>query len=117
MSDELTNEAIDAAIILENKVNERVEKEVNKIVNRQLSKLVRSEINNAFAEYKQSMMMEISVTVGKIMRNTEEENRKPLWESTPEELGLEPKHFEPHGLNPFVNGGTEEIHHAIRKQT
>ena len=89
MSEELTNEAVDSAIILENRVNERVEKEVTRIINRELSKLVASEVHKAFEQYKNAMIMEISITVGKIMRNTEEENRKPLWETNPDEFGLD----------------------------
>ena len=111
MSEELTNEAIDSAIILENKVNERVEKEVTRIINRELSKLVASEVHKAFEQYKNAMIMEISITVGKIMRNTEEENRKPLWASTPEELGLERDSLNRHML------GKDIDENAIRKQT
>ena len=111
MSEELTKEAIDAAIILENKVNERVEKEVTRVINRELSKLIAFEVDKAFMAYKNSMMMEISVTVGKIMRHTEEENRKPLWESTPEELGLDPADLNTHMLGKDIDD------HAIRKQT
>ena len=118
MSEELTQEAVDAAVILEGRVNERVEKEVNRILDRQMSKIVKSEVNNAFAEYKQAMMMEISITVGKIMRHTEEENRKPLWESTPEELGLERDSLNRHmlsksGKHDLTTGDID----AIRKQT
>jgi hypothetical protein len=118
MSEELTNEAINSAILLEGRVNERVEKEVNRILDRQMSKIVKSEVNNAFAEYKQAMMMEISITVGKIMRNTEEENRKPLWASTPEELGLMHKDLNSHMLGKSGDHGftTGDID-AIRKQT
>ena len=111
MSEELTNEAIDSAIILENRVNERVEKEVTRIINRELSKLMAHEVDKAFMAYKDSMLMEISITVGKIMRHTEEENRKPLWESTPEELGLMHKDLNSHMI------GKREEDHAIRKQT
>lgn len=110
MSEELTNEAVDAAIILEGRVNERIEKEVHRVISRELSKLIASEVDKAFGAYKDSMMLEISITVGKIMRHTEEENRKPLWESTPEELGLMHKDLNSHML------GKKEEDHAIRKQ-
>jgi hypothetical protein len=110
MSEELTQEAVDAAVILENRVNERVEKEVNRILDRQISKLVSLEVKKAFEQYKNSMMMEISITVGKIMRHTEEENRKPLWESTPEELGLTRADLNKHMLG-------KDIDNAIHKQT
>jgi len=115
MSEELTNEAVDSAIILENKVNERVEKEVYRILDRQISKLVTLEVNKAFEQYKNAMMMEISITVGKIMRNTEEENRKPLWESTPEELGLMHKDLNSSSMRRLDD--VQENLNAIRKQT
>jgi hypothetical protein len=108
MSDDLTQEAVDSAILLENRINERVEKEVNRIINRQVNKIVKNEVQEALLAYKQAMMMEISVTIGKIMRHTEEENRKPLWESTPEELGLNPTDLNKHMI--------ERTTHAIRKQ-
>jgi hypothetical protein len=110
MEDDLTKDAVDAAIILENKVNERVEKEVERTINRYINSLVKSEVHKAFAEYKQEMLMEISVTIGKIMRHTEEENRKPLWESTPEELGLDRADLNKHMLGKDIDD------HAIRKQ-
>lgn len=118
MSEELTNEAVDSAIILENRVNERIEREVNRIINRDLSKLMAHEVDKAFMAYKDSMLMEISITVGKIMRHTEEENRKPLWESTPEELGLERDSLNRHmlsksGKHDLTTGDID----AIRKQT
>ena len=107
MSEELTNEAVNSAILLEGRVNERVEKEVNRILDRQISKLTVC-MRYSLAKLD-SMMMEISVTIGKIMRNTEEENRKPLWASTPEELGLTHKELNSHML------GKELDDHAIRK--
>jgi len=110
MSEELTNEAIDSAIILEGRIRERVEKEVERTINRYINSLVKSEVHKAFEEYKQEMLMEISITVGKIMRHTEEENRKPLWESTPEELGLMHKDLNTHMLGKDIDD------HAIRKQ-
>jgi hypothetical protein len=115
MSEELTNEAVDSAIILEGRVNERVEKEVNRILDRQISKLVAMEINKAFGAYKDAMMMEISVTIGKILRYTEEENRKPLWESTPEEFGLTAKDLNSSSMRRLDD--VQENLNAIRKQT
>lgn len=111
MSEELTPEVVDTAVILEGKVNERVEKEVQRHVSRYLEKSIAAEVNKVFAAYKDAMMMEISITIGKIMRHTEEANRKPLWESTPEELGLTHKDLNSHML------GKREEDHAIHKQT
>jgi hypothetical protein len=90
MSDELDQEAVDSAIILENKVNERVEREVNKFLSRQVEKMVANEVHKAFATYKKEMMLEISITIGKMLRVADEEERKPLWETDLKELGFEP---------------------------
>ena len=111
MSEELTKEAIDAAVILENKVNERVEKQVALNLNSMLRKAVKEEVQRAIHEEKHNMMMEISITVGKALRASELEGRKPLWESTPEELGLDPADLNKHMLGKDIDD------HAIRKQT
>lgn len=103
MNEELTQEAVDAAIILENRVNDRIEKEVHRVLDRQISKLIAMEVDKAFRAYKDAMLMEISVTVGKIMRHAEEENRKPLWESTPEELGLSRADLNKHMLGKDID--------------
>jgi hypothetical protein len=36
------------------------------------------------------MMLEISITIGKMLRVADEEERKPLWETDLKELGFEP---------------------------
>jgi len=111
MSEELTKEAIDAAIILENRMRERVEKEVALTLNGMLRRAVKEEVQRAISEEKHNMMMEISISVGKALRASEMEGRKPLWESTPEELGLDPADLNTHMLGKDIDD------HAIRKQT
>jgi hypothetical protein len=111
MSEELTQEAVDAAVILENRVNERVEKQVALNLNSMLRKAVKEEVQRAISEEKHNMMMEISITVGKALRASELEGRKPLWESTPEELGLTHAELNKHML------GKDIDEHAIHKQT
>jgi hypothetical protein len=98
MEDDLTKDAVDAAIILENKVNERVEKQVALNLNSMLRKAVKEEVQKAISEEKHNMMMEISIAVGKALRASEIEGRKPLWESTPEELGLDRADLNKHML-------------------
>jgi hypothetical protein len=115
MSEELTNEAIDAAIILENKVNERVEKEVEKVLASRLRRAVVAEVVKAISEEKQNMMMEISITVGKALRSSELEGRKPLWESTPEEFGLTHEDLNKSSMRRLDD--IQENLNAIRKQT
>jgi hypothetical protein len=38
--------------------------------------------------YKNEMLTEIMLSIGKALRQIEKEERKPLWETTPEEFGL-----------------------------
>ena len=110
MNEEITNEVVDTAVILEGRVNERVQKEVERILSGMLGKTVKEEVRKAMFEEKHNMMMEISITVGKALRASELEGRKPLWESTPEELGLDPADLNTHMLG-------KDIDNAIRKQT
>jgi hypothetical protein len=98
MNDEPTQDAVDAAIILENRVAERVRKEVALTLNGVLKQAVTDEVRRIFKEQKELMLMEIAITVGKTLRTSEAEYRKPLWESTPEELGLNPADLNTHML-------------------
>ncbi len=94
MSEELTQEAVDAAIILENKVRERVQQEVNYVV----GELVEAEVHRLMTQQKTVMLMEITTAINQMLRSFVEEERKPLWESTAAELGLDPKDLNTHML-------------------
>lgn len=96
--EELNQEALDSALILENKLKERVERIVHVVVVNMIGK----EIHAALEREKQAMMMEIAITVGKIMKNTAEEHRRPLWESTPEEFGLDNEALNTHNLGSLL---------------
>jgi hypothetical protein len=63
-------------------------------------------------KYKAEMLMEVSLSVGKMLHVIEKEGRKPLWEATPEEFGLTKEDLNSHALGRF----DEEPNHAIRKQ-
>ena len=79
---------------------------------------VRNGVNpelKAIAEEKQNMMMEISITVGKALRASELEGRKPLWESTPEEFGLDRADLNSSSMRRLDD--VQENLNAIRKQT
>ena len=115
MSEELTSEAVNSAILLEGRVNERVEKQVALNLNSMLRKAVKEEVQKAIAEEKQNMMMEISITVGKALRASELEGRKPLWESTPEEFGLDRADLNSSSMRRLDD--VQENLNAIRKQT
>ena len=100
----MTNEETDAALILEGELKRRVQEIVEKTVINIVGKVIHDELN----KYKAEMLMEICVSVGKTMRVAENEGRKPLWESTPEEFGLTHEQLNTHNIgNP----------NALREQT
>lgn len=94
--EELDQAAVDSAIILENRMRERVEREVALVLNGMLRKAVKDEVQRVVKEEKSNMMMEITIAIGKAIRASEAEGRRPLWESTPEELGLDPADLNRH---------------------
>lgn len=80
----MTNEETDAALILEGELQRRVKEIVEKTVINIVGKVIHDELN----KYKAEMMLEVAVSVGKMLQVVENEGRKPLWEATPEEFGL-----------------------------
>ena len=80
----MNNEQTDSALILEGELKRRVKEIVEKTVINIVGKVIQDELN----KYKNEMLMEVCVAVGKTMRVAENEGRKPLWEATPEEFGL-----------------------------
>ena len=98
----MTNEQTDTALILENELKRRVEELVRKAV----EPIIIEEVRKIFITQKDSMLMEVSIAVGKTLQIIENEGRKPLWESTPEEFGLTKEDLNTHNIgNP----------HAIRE--
>ena len=61
MSEELSQESIDAAIILENKIKERVQE----IVVYEINKTVVNIIGKVFKQQQEAMMMEIAIKLGR----------------------------------------------------
>ena len=92
--EELNNEAIDSALILENRLKERV----TQIVERVVINIVGKEIHAALEREKTAMMTEMTLAIGKSLQFIEKEGRKPLWESTAEEFGFEPKMLDAGGM-------------------
>ena len=99
--EELEQVAVDSAILLENAVEERVSKVVNKI----LKKTVEHIVDARFKVEKEAMLLEIAIAVGKILKQTEEEERKPLWEYTPEEFNFTKIDLEKHMLEADIKSG------------
>jgi len=101
----MTNQETDTALILENELARRVREVMKNVV----SDVVRNEMREQFAKHKESMLMEISITIGKHLRLIEAEERKPLWESTPEEFGFTYEDLNTHNI--------QKVDHALHKQT
>jgi len=83
MSEELDQQAVDAAIILENRVNERI----REAVQHEVRAIVTAQVNQMFNQCKTSMLMEITTSINQMLRGFIEQERKPLWEFKPEEFG------------------------------
>ena len=105
MKEHMENEQLDAALILEDELKRRVHAIVERTVINIVGKVIHEELN----KYKNEMLMEVCVAVGKTMRVAENENRKPLWEATPEEFGLTYEELNSHNI--------EKVTHAIPEQT
>jgi hypothetical protein len=105
---EMTNQETDAALILENELRRRVNEVVERVVVNIVGKVIREHLD----KYKAEMLMEVSLSVGKMLHVIEKEGRKPLWEATPEEFGLTKEDLNSHALGRFDT----ELNHAIRKQ-
>ena len=120
----MTNQEVDTALILEGELKRRVTEILGQVVH----KVVRESMERQFADQKANMLMEISLSVGKMLRVIEEEGRNPLWEATPAEFGLTRDDLNTHALgrkegqhNPKLDSAinTHSIGNpnAIREQT
>tara|TARA_R110000868_G_scaffold251901_1_gene508619 strand:+ start:1015 stop:1272 length:258 start_codon:yes stop_codon:yes gene_type:complete len=74
---QMTNEETDTALILEGELKRRVKEIVERVVVNMVGKIIHEELN----KYKSEMMLEVAVSVGKMLRVVEQEGRKPLWEN------------------------------------
>jgi hypothetical protein len=84
MTQQMPNDEVDTAIILEGEIKRRVAEVVEKVVVNMVGKIIHEELN----KYKSEMLMEVCLAVGKTMQVIENEGRKPLWEAKPEDFGL-----------------------------
>ena len=91
---QMTNQETDTALILENELKRRVCEVVRGIV----GDVVSEQMTKKFAEQKAEMLLEVCIAVGKNLQTIENEGRKPLWESTPEEFGLTNESLNTHHL-------------------
>jgi hypothetical protein len=100
MTQQMPNDEIDTALILEGELKRRVSEIVEKVVVNMVGKIIHQELN----KYKAEMLMEVSINIGRMLKMVENEGRKPLWEATPEDFN-------------FLNESKKDIDHAVREQT
>jgi len=81
---QMTNQETDTALILENELRRRVKEVALDLVQVE----IRKEVKQIFTDQKDSLMFEISVKIGQMLKLIQEEDRKPLWETKPEDFGL-----------------------------
>jgi len=74
---QMTNQETDTALILEGELKRRVKEVVEPLVVDMVRKIIREELN----KYKSEMMLEVAISVGRMLRLVDQEGRKPLWEN------------------------------------
>jgi len=74
---QMTNEETDTALILEGELKRRVKEVVEPLVADMARRIIREELN----KYKSEMMLEVAISVGRMLRLVDQEGRKPLWEN------------------------------------
>jgi hypothetical protein len=112
---EMSNQETDTALILENELKRRVREVAVELVRAEIHK----EVKDIFLRQKDSLMFEISVKIGQMLKLIQEEDRKPLWEATPEDFGLTHKDLNKHMIEKIAPAvpTQKEIDDAVRKQT
>ena len=117
----METQAIDSALLLENELKRRVKE----IVTAQIEEALVKHVGGIIRQEKEALIFEIATGVGKIIRLAEEEGRKPLWQTTPEEFGLTREELNRSHLSRptqipnewLPQELTKEIDDAVRKQT
>ena len=74
---QMTNQETDTALILEGELTRRVKEIVERVVVNMVGKIIHEELN----KYKSEMMLEVAISVGRMLRSIDQEGRKPLWEN------------------------------------
>ena len=106
MTQQMPNDEVDTALILEGELKRRVREVAIKVVNEEVAR----QMGVIFAEQKAKMMMEISISIGQMLNLIQKEDRKPLWEAKPEDFGLTREELNRSHIE-------KDTDHALRKQT
>jgi hypothetical protein len=73
----MINQETDTALILEGELKRRVKEILEPLVADMARRIIREELN----KYKSEMMLEVAISVGRMLRLVDQEGRKPLWEN------------------------------------
>jgi len=79
------------------------------LIERTVVNVIGRTVHEELDKYKQQMIMEICLAVGKTMQVADKQGRTPLWETDPAEFGLGEADLNSHMIEGSQN--------AIRKQT
>jgi len=82
---------------------------VKGFVERTVVNVIGRTVHEELDKYKEQMIMEICLAVGKTMQVADKQGRKPLWETDPAEFGLGEADLNSHMIEGNIN--------AIRKQS
>jgi hypothetical protein len=80
--EELDEQSINAAIILENRVNERI----REAIRHDVRKIVVELVNELLRREKGAMIMEVTTSLNQMLKGFVDERRKPLWEHNQEDF-------------------------------
>lgn len=61
--------------------------------------IVKEAVRKELLATQEQMMLEIAIKIGDILRLSERDGRKPLWESRAEEFGLDPEDLVAYNAN------------------
>lgn len=87
---------IDSMLLLEGKLQERVNKLIGTTVERTIVNIIGKQIQEAIKREKEEMLLEIAIKVGQMLKNVDKDERKALWEYTPDELKIPEDMLKPH---------------------
>lgn len=107
----MENHEVDSAILLEGEIKRRVKE----IVTGQIEEALVRHVGGIIRQEKEALIFEIATAVGKIIRLAEEEGRKPLWQTTPEEFGLTKEELNRSHLSRSVQIPDEWKHQELNK--
>ena len=93
----ITNRAVAKSLLLEVLAEDDVT--INNLFASKFYPIVKEAVKKELAAHQESMMLEIAIKLGEILRLSERDGRKPLWESRAEEFGLSPSDLVPLNAN------------------